>query len=222
MNADAVGFYGKLPMVGDFITRRLPKGFIDPLDQWIQNGITASQDKLGNNWLDLYLTSPIWHFALQSGVCGESAWVGLMMPSVDKVGRYFPFVLACKIEEDKNPALILARCSDWFEQLEAISLAGLEGNYSMDRFNEVVLDLGRPVLLDDPFLGKQALVTHLVSIYELTDTAALSEALLVASLGAVGKGAYSLWVNNGSVEQCGELKVFNGLPSKCDYLEMMI
>ncbi|MCK5872702.1 MAG: type VI secretion system-associated protein TagF [Methylococcales bacterium] len=226
MNAGSVGFYGKLPMVGDFITRRLPKGFIDPLDQWMQNSIAASQDKLGNNWLDLYLTSPIWRFAFQAGICGDSAWVGIIMPSVDKVGRYYPFVLACKIDADKNPALILSCCSNWFERLEDISLAGLEGNYSLERFNQIVLGMGKPLLLDNMLPDEQteqALITHIVSIYELTDPVKLSEGLMMASLrDSVSNEAFSLWGNNGSVEQRRELKVFNGLPSKCDYLEMMI
>jgi type VI secretion system protein ImpM len=139
MAKGTVGFYGKLPIVGDFITRRLPKDFVNALDQWMQGGITVSKEELGNDWLDLYLTSPIWRFVFQPGVCGEEAWAGIMMPSVDKVGRYYPLTIACKVDEAKDLALILAHCSDWFVRLEEIALAGLEENYNLDGFNDVLL-----------------------------------------------------------------------------------
>ncbi|QXI45055.1 type VI secretion system-associated protein TagF [Pseudomonas wayambapalatensis] len=57
-------------------------------------GLRASRERLGAEWEQAYRCSPIWHFALAAGVCGEVAWAGVMMPSVDRVGRYFPLTLA--------------------------------------------------------------------------------------------------------------------------------
>ncbi len=85
-----VGFYGKLPVVGDFVSRRLPNEFIKPWDGWLQSAIAASREELGDEWLNSYLTSPIWRFLLSPGVCGNKAVAGIMMPSVDRVGRYYP------------------------------------------------------------------------------------------------------------------------------------
>ena len=103
------GFYGKLPELGDFVNRRLPQNFIDPWDSWLQQAIATSRDQLGGNWLNNYLTSPIWRFAVSSGVVGESPWCGLLMPSVDRVGRYFPLTLACVLDEDINLVSIAYR-----------------------------------------------------------------------------------------------------------------
>ncbi len=51
----APGWYGKLPMLGDFAHRRLPRGFVDACDDWLSRGIGASRQSLGPAWLDDYL-----------------------------------------------------------------------------------------------------------------------------------------------------------------------
>ena len=93
----SVGFYGKLPMVGDFVSRRLPNDFISSWDSWLQSAIAASREELGDDWLKNYLTSPIWRFLLSPGLCGNQAVAGIMMPSVDRVGRYYPLTVAVQI-----------------------------------------------------------------------------------------------------------------------------
>ena len=52
--------------------------------------MAASRAALGDRWLDVYLTSPAWRFASAAGACGPAPVIGLMVPSVDRVGRYFP------------------------------------------------------------------------------------------------------------------------------------
>ena len=94
------GFFGKLPKHGDFLSRRLPRAFTDPWDRWLQNAIADSREQMAEDWLNIYLTSPIWRFALSPGLCGDNAWAGVLMPSVDRVGRYFPLTLAAPLEND--------------------------------------------------------------------------------------------------------------------------
>jgi len=88
------GFYGKLPSQGDFVTRRLPWEFTSGWDDWLQQGMLASRTALGERWLDLYLSAPVWRFQLAPGVCGPLGWRGVFFASVDRVGRYFPLTLA--------------------------------------------------------------------------------------------------------------------------------
>ena len=88
------GFYGKLPSQGDFVTRRLPWEFTSAWDDWLQQGMHASRAALGDRWLDLYLSAPVWRFQLAPGVCGPLGWRGVFFASVDRVGRYFPLTLA--------------------------------------------------------------------------------------------------------------------------------
>ena len=227
MSKGLVGFYGKLPIVGDFITRRLPKDFINALDQWMQSGVSVSKEELGHGWLDLYLTSPIWRFAFQPGVCGENAWAGILMPSVDKVGRYYPLILACKINETDNLAFILNHCGDWFTNLEETALAGLEEKYNLDEFNDAVLDIATPDLKKTlPIIKKEVhdqLSTHLISEVEFDENSVMSDTLMLASLYAMGKNGdrYSLWLNMGADTDKGIIKIFKGLPSGHDFSGMI-
>src|ERR1051326_5604040 len=94
------GFYGKLPSQGDFLTRRLPREFVAPWDAWLQQGIAASRALLESDWEESYRSAPVWRFLLAPGVCGDAAWAGLLQPSMDRVGRYFPLTIAAKLPSD--------------------------------------------------------------------------------------------------------------------------
>ncbi len=87
--AESPGIFGKLPWLGDFVTRRLPHSFVEPWDDWLQRGMAATREALGDGWLDSFLTAPVWRFLLPAGSAGP-AMAGVLMPSVDRVGRYFP------------------------------------------------------------------------------------------------------------------------------------
>ena len=68
MTADSIhvipGWYGKLPSLGDFASRRLEGEFIPAWDAWLQKVLQATRTALGEGWLDSYLTMPIWRFVL--------------------------------------------------------------------------------------------------------------------------------------------------------------
>jgi type VI secretion system protein ImpM len=119
------GFFGKIPSLGDFVTRDLPREFLDTWDDWLQRSIAESKSALGDAWLDIYLTSPIWRFILLPGVCGESGWAGILTPSVDKVGRYFPLTFATSLGEDVQPFQIVEEASSWFTAAETLALTVL-------------------------------------------------------------------------------------------------
>jgi type VI secretion system protein ImpM len=120
------GFYGKLPILGDFVSRHLPKDFIKPWDDWLQRSIAVSKQELGENWLKTYLTCPIWRFALTPGLCGKNGWMGVIMPSVDRVGRYFPLTIAVPISEHTHCPSLLSLNNDWYLELEKAALTALE------------------------------------------------------------------------------------------------
>ena len=111
MGEITVGLYGKLPSHGDFLRRRVPDAFVYAWDPWIQDCLHETEIALGPGWLDVYLTSPVWRFACAAGVCGPRPVVGLMVPSVDRVGRYFPLTLVAAMPADA-PLLGLVRCAE--------------------------------------------------------------------------------------------------------------
>ncbi len=129
------GYYGKVPVLGDFIKHNLPRSFIEPWDDWLQQAINASKTQLGENWLNIYLTSPIYRFALSSGICGDDAWQGVMMPSVDRVGRYFPMTLCRRNEPGTNPLTVANDEKAWFDQADQLIQWTLENDFDAMEFN---------------------------------------------------------------------------------------
>lgn len=93
----SIGFYGKLPWVGDFIARNIDFAQQQKIDHWLSDGLTGLRDQ-DDNWLDSYLSAPVCKFILPAGVWSQFPVCGAVMPSVDKVGRYFPFVLFFNVE----------------------------------------------------------------------------------------------------------------------------
>ena len=142
VESSVVGFYGKFPELGDFVNRRMPRTFLDPWDEWLQAAIASSREQLGDRWLDLYLNAPIWRFVLSGGLCGEQPWAGLFMPSVDRVGRYYPLTIATPLPLDVNPLQLSIQGRDWFEQSTEVILSALdEQGFDMDEFDARVMEL---------------------------------------------------------------------------------
>jgi type VI secretion system protein ImpM len=144
-NAEAApGYHGKLVAKGDFITRRLPRGFLDPWDSWLQDVIAGSRTRMGEAWLDAYLTSPIWRFALPAGLCGEAAAAGVVMPSVDRVGRYFPLTIAALLPAGVDLLVVPVAAAGWFGKAEEVARSALADGFDFDAFDVQVAALGVP------------------------------------------------------------------------------
>ncbi len=127
-----IGLFGKLPAHGDFIERNLVRSFTTPWDDWLQRGLASSREIVGSNWLDFYLTSPVWRFFLSNGCVDSGAWAGVLLPSVDSVGRYFPLTFSLPVTESSNPHLFLMKNATWYEALEDIAIACLQQNFDAD------------------------------------------------------------------------------------------
>jgi type VI secretion system protein ImpM len=126
MAGATVGFFGKLPSHGDFIERRVSGVFRDLWDDWMQRSIVDSQQQLGGRWLDCYLTSPIWRFYLCDGVAGALSYAGILLPSVDRVGRYFPLTVVVELPAGGAAAGFAQAAIVWFEQIEQLCADALQ------------------------------------------------------------------------------------------------
>ncbi|WP_347988891.1 type VI secretion system-associated protein TagF [Methylomonas sp. AM2-LC] len=198
----SLGFYGKIPALGDFVSRRLSRAFIDTWDQWLQSAMRSSQQTLGDDWLSIYLVSPIWRFALSPGICGATAWAGVVMPSVDRVGRYYPLTLVQSIDAQAMSSLFLPE-SDWFDQLEDLALSVLDEEFDFDNFDQLVAGLSlenhlHPLSFETPItesfdltLGKQAFR------YDMDNLNQISGVFSNLSLNLLGKlfPSYSFWAS---------------------------
>jgi type VI secretion system protein ImpM len=143
---NGIGFYGKLPCRGDFLQRRAPMPFVDVWDAWLQECMHASREQLQEAWLDAYLTGPVWRFVLDAGVCGDDSYAGILVPSVDRVGRYFPLTVVAHLEAGHCPLDIACDASAWFEAAETLVLDALEAEMlDIEAFDESVAALRQPL-----------------------------------------------------------------------------
>jgi len=121
------GFYGKLPSHGDFLQRGVSDDFVNRWDAWLQDGMARSRSELGEEaWLDVFLTSPLWRFALASGVVGVPVWAGILLPSVDRVGRYFPLTIVAELPPGVLPFELAVAGNGWFDWAETLARRTLE------------------------------------------------------------------------------------------------
>ena len=125
------GAFGKIPALGDFLRLNVTAGFVQPWDEWMQAGMLGSREALQESWDDAYLSAPIWRFTLPRGVSGASGMIGIVMASVDRVGRQYPLTIAAPVEV-ANVALCHFANTAVFEQLEQIALDMLDDHSTRD------------------------------------------------------------------------------------------
>jgi len=226
-NGSAIGYYGKIPAKGDFLTRDLPRSFVEPWDRWLQNAIAQSQQQLGGGWLDAYLTSPVWRFALSPGICGKDVWAGVVIPSIDKVGRYFPFTIACRLDWYANPIELLHDGRAWYEQAETLALSCLEDDFEFEIFTNGIHAMHRiqtavtSNISEDPTLASEKLngwhmpltsVDLLPNAYASLAAKSLSELYF----------AFSCWWTAGSDLVQPSWLLCQGLPPSSGYTSLLV
>lgn len=127
------GFYGKIPAVGDFVQRGLPAAFVTAWDLWLATSLAQGRDRLGEDaWRRAYMTAPLWRFILAPGLCGSAAAAGVMAPSVDRVGRCFPVVLALTGPTLPLAVLLSPVGTAWFMAMEDVAFDTLEQRLAAD------------------------------------------------------------------------------------------
>ncbi len=137
MTAALPAWYGKLPALGDFASRRLDPAFVELWDNWLADGMQALRERDPVGWLDAYLVSPTWRFLLTPGclpgALAEQAWAGVLMPSVDRVGRYFPFTIVQPLAQ--LPVSLPALLSLWqgLGRLDDLAADALQDDWGLDR-----------------------------------------------------------------------------------------
>ncbi|THB66785.1 MAG: type VI secretion system-associated protein TagF [Gammaproteobacteria bacterium] len=224
-----VGLYGKIPGHGDFVSRNLEDEFMVPWDQWLQNVISVSREQLENLWLQTFLTSPIWRFSFEGGACGAYPMTGVMIPSVDKVGRYFPFVLAAPITN--SPLHHLINDEEWYNHAEDILLATLESDIKVDQVLEMTAAM--------PELSSAKLTeSNAIQVHHSFDTPKHAKMVWGASTAEFDSvkdalpgffevalneffSPYSLWWTNGSEQIDRSLLVCDGMPPLAGFAAML-
>lgn len=155
------GAFGKMPTLGDFFRFDMPQGFVTAWDQWLQRGLVQVRADLGPRWTDCYTTAPIWRFTLTAGLAGPFGAQGIIMPSVDRVGRQFPLTFAAPMPAGRSAVLAHLGATSAFEALETIALDALGDVMTLPRLTERVRSVRLP---DLPGLPECAVSPGLLAI----------------------------------------------------------
>lgn len=233
MNGDAnvPGWYGKLPTLGDFASRRLEGEFIEPWDRWLGEGLAAQRAQLGEAWLDAYLGSPVWRFVLMPGVLAheDAALAGVLMPSVDKVGRYFPLTLVRRLAELPHSAAQLESLLGWLQRLEDLAVDALHDDWTIEVLDDALAALPAPIAAPEPTLEARSLAEAIAcggafveigALRRRSDLAALLwDAVAEAPTAHPAAQGLSFWLadNPGAPR----LLVCRGLPEAPQFIRML-
>lgn len=213
-----IGMCGKIPSRGDFLAQGVAASFVDSWNEWLQAVLAVSREQLGSNWLETYLTSPIWHFALSGGVCGKDVMLGCLMPSVDQVGRHFPFTLV----STQSCSPIQARLQgNWSEVLEQQALLTLEDDFQFDTWlaNLKKTELQWPdaqSITTNKLIASQGRPAWMVQA-----NCALDAAMLLHHSYRQQFGQYCVWWTEGSERIAPCTLISSGLPQVSQYAAML-
>ena len=236
------GWYGKLPTLGDFASRRLEADFIEPWDLWLGDGLQTLRQALGDAWVDAYLDSPPWRFLLSPGVLpGVDAgrvFAGVLVPSVDRVGRYFPLTLAAALARAPCVVAEFDALLAWMHRLEDTALDALQGDWSIDDLERALADLAPPT--DEGAAGSEdrlavvrsALAGAVASGGGFVDIAAVASRAELAAVFSASPGATAVqasatlpalrgiafWIDDSPARP--QLLVSQGLPGHDDFARM--
>lgn len=189
----APAWYGKLPGLGDFASRRLRPDQVDFWDDWLATGMQRLREQDPSGWLDRYLAAPSWRFLLMPGVLGQAPSAGVLMPSVDRVGRYFPLLLLLELAEAPAAPQQMQSLWHWLGRLDELAGDALHEDWTAERLEQELSAMARPQM------GGAALAAAPEASAELQLLPALPTARLLTLGGGLdaatrlGVEAQALW-----------------------------
>jgi len=206
----APGFFGKLMSHADFVTRRMPPGFLTRWDGWLQEAVHAARRRMGDEWLAIYLHSPIWRFAQAAGVCDQHAWAGVLMPSVDSVGRQFPLTIVGRMPSGAGVLDCLLEGDSWYAALEGLALSSLDDGFTLEAFDAALL--ATPPKFAAPgqpeWSAPDGYHMTIPPLNQLGNSPAV-----IATLAGVALHGHSLWWTEGAQNIAPSLLACKGLPA---------
>ncbi len=222
-NNELCGVFGKLPQQPDYVSQHLPAWFTTPWHAWLQSALAVSREQLADDWTDYYMTSPVWRFALTPGVCGEQAVMGLIIPSVDEVGRCYPLTVAHAGAHPVWAARMHGQA--WYDAAEGVLLSALADGMSylafMERLETLEAPQPEPVPVYRTELGAALEQKGWVVASDSADSQAGMALGLLDRVYRRLLGGYSLWWTKGSDHVGDCLLVAPGLPGAGQYAAML-
>ena len=139
------GFFGKLPTLGDFISRGLPDETVAAVSRLLDRAFSAAVRRMDGQWYDRCQSEPALAFAVSEGVLGAGRWIGLLRPSIDRYGRSYPLLVMAPLPAVLPVGLAPHQLDVWLESMQVAMLAAIDGSVDPDHL-QAVLDNHPPVL----------------------------------------------------------------------------
>jgi type VI secretion system ImpM family protein len=211
-----IGYFGKVPSVGDFVFRNVASGLREGFDDWLQHALEASRSQMKDGWLNAFLTSPVWRLVLDRQYESDPLTVGIMIPSVDKVGRYFPFCIFIQMDRMELDAAFIAECDLALDSLEDFILSVLEADFDLEYFDYQLAAVAKKLMSADG--GGLA---HILGVDQgkiLTSFFAPDKsAVLNSRLSALKTQGGSIWWTNGSDHRIADIHFYDAMPTPSTY-----
>lgn len=213
--ARGVGFCGKLRSHGDFVRRRLPEPFARDWDDWLDAAMAASRIELGERWQECYLNCPIWRFAASAGCCGDLPFTGVLMPSLDRIGRYHPLTIIAMLDRHQSPVGVALAADSWYRDIEALALSALEADFDFAQFDRTLAAMPQP--------GPHAVVPFATGrrCAERSSGFGDAAAILLAHCGEQAGLRYSLWWTVDLQERCEFCCCFDRFPAPAAFANLL-
>ncbi len=139
------GWFGKLPARGDFVARRLPRDLVRRWDAWLSAAMPAAARRCGDGWPEAFRAMPSWRFAAAAGRLGPQVVVGMMRPSVDRVGRAFPLTVAVCLEAARLASVPPATLGALLDRAGVATRAAVDG-MDVEAFDAAIASIALPGL----------------------------------------------------------------------------
>jgi type VI secretion system protein ImpM len=139
-----IGWFGKLPGVGDFAHRRLPRDLLNVLDDWLRHGLAELQQTHPDTWRELFTGAPAWNCAIPAATTGGYTLVGILAPSRDRVGRLFPLCAGIALPADESVGGLIAQAHGWLQQLAQRILEARDRQQPIEVFDAAICGIDVP------------------------------------------------------------------------------
>lgn len=214
----ACGLFGKIPSKRDFVSYNMERPFLSMWENWLQTGVAASRESLGETWQQLFLSAPIWRFWLGAAIGGTSV-TGALMPSVDQVGRYFPLSLCAQAPPDHRfPPPPDAALDAWHAAAEQFLLAMLADELPQEP-SLMLESFAMPTTVKNA-RGKTPLDARIYETPAGGDLARVMAELATEDHAAI-YGERSYWWTFGGPQYSPQLLITVGMPDISDFALLM-
>lgn len=204
-----IGYFGKVMSTGDFVARNADPALRKGLDAWLTGAIAQSRGSLGDEWLNTYLTSPVWQYLWRGQFGQGGALAGVLIPSSDSSNRWFPFTLFYQTEDITPTPVNLMTVKAMLDMLETHALRTLDERHDMTGFHFELKDLAGRIARGPDHWPQPV------------EPGGEQEAKLHEMFCAVPIEARTIWWTEGSDLRSGGGMAFAAMPEPAIYARML-